>query len=647
MVRFKIFIAILISFVLSTLVVAQKADFGEVGLQDFSSYPAKFDTSESAVVLFETAKSYFSPQLRVEYERHIRIKILTDEGTEWGEVSLPFNKDLDQDIFDIEASSYEVNGEDIKVTKLDKKQIFEEHITNDIYVKKFVIPSLSKGSIIEYKYRKRVGSAVDLPDWEFHKSIPVQYSEYEMKVPHNYKYNTILSGVDSTFFSKREEYINSRGGGVITLVSKENIPAVKEIPFITTTDDFKTKIFNQLIYINHSGTIRRPFVNTWEKIADVFRENDAIGKQRLNGKMEDKVDEIIADAESELDKVKLIFKYVSETMNWNGFHSITSNKGIRDAFKEESGNSADINLMLLKMLEYADIEVNPAFISTKDNGFLITNYPIIYQFNNVVSIVRSGKNVFLLDATEGYRNLGQPPIKDLYRVGLMVKEKEHLWIETAPSVSTSKNLFLEHDFTSPDTLKTKISGTIDGYFAETLRDLTEEERTLRLVSTSALNYKIDSLSISEIDNPEEALKINIQLSIPMEELGDFKDITYLNPTFIYNEKSPLQKQERDFPVYFPYSFKERIITKFIFPEGYELKEYSKPKTITIDNNLARFRYITQYSGNTLTILEDFSVNSTVFSVEDYPIIKNLFDEYYEYKTRPITLQKIEKDENQN
>ncbi|XWN38573.1 MAG: DUF3857 and transglutaminase domain-containing protein [Balneola sp.] len=638
--RFEIFIIILLSLFFSNLVTAQKSDFGDVSIEDFSSYPAKYDSSESAVVFFEVAKSFFSPQLYVEYERHIRIKVLTDEGTEWGEVSIPFNKNIDQDVFDIEAASYEVNGDKIEVTKLDEDQIFEELITNDIYVKKFVIPSLSKGSIIEYRYRKRVGSAFNLPDWEFHKSIPVLFSEYEMKIPHNYKYNTILSGVDSTFYSNSEEYISSRGGGVITVVSKKDIPPVKDIPFITTTDDFKTKIYNQLIYINHTGAIQRPFANTWEKIADEFRDNDSIGKQRLNGKMKDKVDEIISDTDSETNKIKQIFKFVSENITWNGFHRVTSNKGIRDTFKEGSGNSADINIMLIKMLEYAGIEVNPAFISTRSNGFLITNYPIIYQFNNVVAIVKTEDKVFLLDATEGYRNLGQPPVKNLYRIGLMVTDKDYMWIETAPSVSTSKNLFLEHNFTSTDTIKTKISGTIDGYFAETMRNLTEKERTLKLISNSSLNYQVDSLVISGIKNPEEALKINIQLSVPFKDIGGFNDITYLNPSFIYNEKSPLQEQERDFPMYFPYPFKERIITKFIFPEDYELKEFSKPKTVTIDNNLARFRYVTQYSGNTLTILEDFSVNKTVFSAEDYPIIKNLFDEYYEYKNRPVTLEKI-------
>ncbi len=638
--RFEIFIIILLSLFFSNLVTAQKSDFGDVSIEDFSSYPAKYDSSESAVVFFEVAKSFFSPQLYVEYERHIRIKVLTDEGTEWGEVSIPFNKNIDQDVFDIEAASYEINGDKIEVTKLDEAQIFEELITNDIYVKKFVIPSLSKGSIIEYRYRKRVGSAFNLPDWEFHKSIPVLFSEYEMKIPHNYKYNTILSGVDSTFYSNSEEYISSRGGGVITVVSKKDIPPVKDIPFITTTDDFKTKIYNQLIYINHTGAIQRPFANTWEKIADEFRDNDSIGKQRLNGKMKDKVDEIISDTDSETNKIKQIFKFVSENITWNGFHRVTSNKGIRDTFKEGSGNSADINIMLIKMLEYAGIEVNPAFISTRSNGFLITNYPIIYQFNNVVAIVKTEDKVFLLDATEGYRNLGQPPVKNLYRIGLMVTDKDYMWIETAPSVSTSKNLFLEHNFTSTDTIKTKISGTIDGYFAETMRNLTEKERTLKLISNSSLNYQVDSLVISGIKNPEEALKINIQLSVPFKDIGGFNDITYLNPSFIYNEKSPLQEQERDFPMYFPYPFKERIITKFIFPEDYELKEFSKPKTVTIDNNLARFRYVTQYSGNTLTILEDFSVNKTVFSAEDYPIIKNLFDEYYEYKNRPVTLEKI-------
>ena len=64
------------------------------------------------------------------------------------------------------------------------------------------------------------------------------------------------------------------------------------------------------------------------------------------------------------------------------------------------GNAADINLLLVAMLNKAGIEANPVILSTRENGFIAMAHPSLSDCNYVVArAVVDGKQI-LLDATE-------------------------------------------------------------------------------------------------------------------------------------------------------------------------------------------------------------------------------------------------------
>ena len=50
-------------------------------------------------------------------------------------------------------------------------------------------------------------------------------------------------------------------------------------------------------------------------------------------------------------------------------HLFASHKELSYVFKEEIGNSADINIMLYQLLKKIDIEVYPVVLSTREHGY--------------------------------------------------------------------------------------------------------------------------------------------------------------------------------------------------------------------------------------------------------------------------------------
>jgi hypothetical protein len=62
-------------------------------------------------------------------------------------------------------------------------------------------------------------------------------------------------------------------------------------------------------------------------------------------------------------------------MNWNNQYGYVD-KGIKKAYVEKTGNTAEINFILIRMLK-AGISVNPVLLSTIEHGFL---FFLIEQF---------------------------------------------------------------------------------------------------------------------------------------------------------------------------------------------------------------------------------------------------------------------------
>jgi hypothetical protein len=64
------------------------------------------------------------------------------------------------------------------------------------------------------------------------------------------------------------------------------------------------------------------------------------------------------------------------------------------AYKDKTGNVAEINLMLTAMLRYAGLNANPVLVSTRSNG--IAMFPNRTAFNYVIAAVENGGNYTLL-----------------------------------------------------------------------------------------------------------------------------------------------------------------------------------------------------------------------------------------------------------
>src|SRR5690606_12095695 len=139
-----------------------------------------------------------------------------------------------------------------------------------------------------------------------------------------------------------------------------------EEPYVNDMDNYRSAVNYELQYVQFPKSLRESYTTAWGQVVKTIYGSDDFGGQ-LNRSKYFKTDlaSVIEGKSSESEKLSAIFSFVQNRMNWNGFLGYFTDKGVEAAYKEKSGNIADINLMLIAMLKGAGLDANPILISTR------------------------------------------------------------------------------------------------------------------------------------------------------------------------------------------------------------------------------------------------------------------------------------------
>jgi hypothetical protein len=127
------------------------------------------DPNAMAVILFDHGLAEVDDEYNIRFTRHARIKILRPAGKDWGSVAIPFHEaNSNQTIDDVEGATYTLNADGCTTkTELSKGSLFEQRTTDTWKRKKFTLPNLSAGCVIEYRYQIRSKGPHYIPDCDF------------------------------------------------------------------------------------------------------------------------------------------------------------------------------------------------------------------------------------------------------------------------------------------------------------------------------------------------------------------------------------------------------------------------------------------------------------------------------------------------
>lgn len=634
---------LLVGLILNALVshAQLKGALGQITDEERRLTVCEFDPEAAAIVLLDEGFSDHNDLYNLQTFRRTKIKVLKEEGiAQVADFQMNYySKDgkVNVDGFNAIVTNFDESGK-AKITVVDQQSIFRKKINSEYSRLSVAFPEIKVGSIIDFTYRYFADHYGFLQNWYFQRDIPVVKSTYELRMVPNLEM-TYLAQYDPRYkLDVRPVKIHN---GII--FEMKHIPALTEEPFMDAREDYVQKVIFQITKIA-SDYGNRKYMSSWDQLTrDLFERQD-FGRQ-LKLKI-DECQQYIATltGKADLEKMRAIHKYVTSNTEWDGEYRLTSD-GVRSLWKKKSGNSADINLLLVNLLQRAELDAYPMLVSERGNGKVNKANPFTDQFNNVYAVVFIGDKKYYLDATDKYTPAHQVPFSILNTTAFIVNQKKGGLVEiTEPEVRYQEIATVYAELDESGKYAGQVTMSSKDY-ARTSRVIdykkSEKEKYInKFLLKGLVNVNIDSLQMDNIENDTMPLKQVFKYNTYVQKTGDYSFIN-LN-MFTGFESNPFILNDRFSTINFGTNRTLNLNCSIRLPQGFSVD--ALPGNIRLkspDNSVVFMRELFYDDKKNIMVARiKVDINKSIFDVQEYASLKVFYKKMIDLMNEQVVLKKI-------
>ena len=648
---------------------AEKFDFkiGKVTAADFMLPADAADTGAAAFIIGDIGESHFVGNNKgwfsLQFERKVRIKINNVNGVDAADFVIPLYTDGDatEKLSGLKAYSFNLEGSEIVKTELKNDQVFSDKLSKNLVIRKFSVPGAKAGSIIDVTYSIESDFLQNLQNWTFQGEYPRYWSEYTVDIPAFFNYVVLSQGYNSFYKTKRSEtsekfriVVPTEGGTGRAYTVEEtanvnystwimkNVKDLKEEPFTSSLNNHISRIDFQLNYIRFEGEPGKSFMASWPEVVKSYNESDNFGLQlyKNNGWLSDELKSVVAGANTPEEKARKIYCHLRDHYTCTGGGKYLSNGGLKAVQKSKSGNVADINLMMVAMLNNQDIEASPVLLSTRSHGWTHEIYPLMDRFNYVVAEVSIEGKKFYLDATEPGLPFGVLP-PQCYNGHARVMKGQGMPVYFSPdSAIEKKTTTVIVTYTDEKEWVASLGSSLGNFESLNLRSEVKkngkEPEKEKIRKSIPAELELTDVNIRNIDSTEENVKVECKIKLPVEG----EDVIYLNPMFgeAYKE-NPFSSAERLYPVEMPYAMNELFVANIQLPPGYVVDEMPKSAKVALPDNAGMFEYMIGGEPDHVMLKSRIVLNRANYAAEEYEYLREFFSYVVKKQAETIVLKK--------
>ncbi|GET22354.1 DUF3857 domain-containing protein [Prolixibacter denitrificans] len=680
---------LLLSVLLLLVTIPQQVDAqkepktGKVDIQNLEATQCPTDSNAHAYFIFDYGKAdfdYMAKNVRtneagssqtgfqLHFNRHFRIKILDNEGFDYANIEIPlYQGDKDDELSQLKAYTYNLENGKVVKDKLSNKDVMTEETSEHWNTVKFALPNVKAGSIIEVDYTIRTTHFFNLRTWYFQRDIPILNSDFTAIIPEYFHYNKTLRGYYPVKFDQdnRQQKLTinvhqqARGRLVdearytssfnytehIYHYTADSIPAFPKEKFLRTEENYISKVEFELEYVKFPQEPIHYVTSTWANVDKDLTDNQYFGKQ-LNsaGYIRDAAEELKQSGVEGMQMLDLAFEYIKRHVAWNGTRSKYINATLNKAFKEGSGNCADVNLNLVRLLRELGFKSYPVVLSTQDNGIIHPSHPSISSFNYVVAMVLSNGKAYLMDATDRDAEINLLPIRCLNDKGRIIGDVQDKWINLMnyqPFTMTSSILMM---MDSTATISGQANMNLKGYgayeFRKAIRKYDSPADFIKAMDDKNKLQDVDGIKVKGLDTLYHNLNLTYKFT-DNELSSNPGDMLYFNPVVIpYFENNPFKLDKREYPVEFDHPYHIQQVQTYRLPANYQLQEAPKSVKMVLPNNEAQFVFQVQNLGGNLIVSSSLNINKSVFLPSEYESLKKFFQMMIDKQHELVVLKHI-------
>ena len=646
----------------SITLIAQNAPskFGKLSPKDFELSAAEAELDAHAIKLFDYA--YLDYRYRdgftTNIQRHYRIKILDEEGLDYADVEIPYyqNYRAKEKVGVIKAFVYNLENGAVTKTKLENKDIFDEQVDKNRHKKKFAMPNVKAGSIIEVKYDLSSEFWSQLDPWLFQGDIPVRHSEVVINIPEYFIFNTNFKGYEFGQLTTNDKSTNSGrlnlGGGQIHPCQftryhwvAKNVPAFISEAYITTARNYLGRVEFELARTNFPNNFNEALTTSWEAIAEQLSTSEDFGSTvNRSNFLKDQAEAFASGATETTDKIVQLYEGAKTLVKWNKkYRRFASVADIKKAMKEGIGNSAEVNFALTCLLNAAGLEAYPVLISTRGHGYINPYTPSFNQFNHVVSAVKVGEGMLVLDATDPLVPASFTPKECLNDKGFMLVGNQFSWVSLKARDKYKTAVQVKLKIGEDGTLNGSIKEGRDGYagyrFRQAYYSEGEGEDYVKALQEEVEGLAIEKHTFENIDNIYKRAEVLYEVSIS-DQIMATGDMIYFSPMLHYTiSENPFKLTERKYPVDYGHPRDEVYVLSYELPDGFAIEELPEGSNLVLPEKAGKFTYSAKQLSNTVQITVRFKIDKPFFNFEQYPFLKEFYNLIIEKYSEQIVLKR--------
>ncbi len=642
--------------VISVLAFAQNQSeftkFGKITAAHLQTKVYPIDSSANAVVLSDigdaaivgNSKGWFS----ISIKKHKVVHILSKNGYDEANIEIPlhFNDGAEEQLENVKAVTYNLQDGKVVETKLEKAQIFKEKINDRTTLRKFTMPNIKEGSIIEIEYTFTSEFIWNLDPWVFQDyGAPTIWSEFIFSVPEFFSYSFLSRGYHAISINERKDrkenftVRNTQGAGATETYpfsagvteyrwAMKDVPQLKTEPFTFTAHNHISRIEFELISNNYPLEIKN-YRTSWATLVKTMLESENFGKDlgSNNNWLGDDIKFASSTAVSGIEKAQKIYAYVRDNFTTTSRGGKYLSQPLKNVLKTKKGTVADVNLLLTAMLRYAGIEANPVMLSTTEHGYTMDSYPMESNYNYIIVEGKADGKTFYLDATEplmGFNKLQPFCYNGHARV---ISEENRPVYFAADSLKETQNTFLLIANDEKGAWVGSMTQTA-GYNAsyhirEDVKEKGREEFFKKVEKDFGIDAKISEPFIDSLKHYD--LPVRLRYTVNINHGGE--EILYINPMFGEGyKKNPFTSAQRYYSVEMPSTSDETFVMNMEVPKGYVVDELPKQMLAKFDEEgKTYFEYRISHSGDIISFRCRVKVDRALFMPEEYENLREFFN----------------------
>jgi hypothetical protein len=565
---------------------------------------------------------------------YVRIKILTEEGRKYANVEIPFFKTR-TNISGLHARSIRPDG---TITNFDGKvyeEVVEKSKEDKYLAKKFTIPDVQPGSIIEYHFN------LDFEDyyifrsyWPISEKLFTKTAVFTLKPYNYYPWNVQWSWPAG--LPQGTEQPKQGPDGIVRMTCT-NVPAFISEDHMPPENELKMRV----VFIYRDEPFESDINKYWKQWGKKTGAK-AEGFVDRRKAMEDAVNGIVSPGDAPEVKLKKIYDRVQQVKNLSYLprksaqeikqENLKEPANVEELWKWQYGHAWQLNWLFLGLTRAAGFEAYPCFVAQRNEYFFRKERVDGRELaDNVVLVKVNGQERYFAPGA-AFTPFGLLPWVMTGTAGMKLDKEGGSWIETPLPPSGDSLVDRKADFklSAEGDLEGTLTATYTGLegmwrrTAERNQDETERKKFLEDEIKNAIpaGSQVELTKPPDWNSSETPVVAEFKVKIPGWASQAGKRVLLPASLFSASEKHMFEHADRTWPIYFRFPFKAVDDVNITLPNGW--KAESVPAPVDRDLKGAEYSMSTAKKDNSVQVQRMLREDMFLVGKESYPALRGFF-----------------------